>query len=108
MDKKHTPKKKSSSKRAMLIFWAIASLFWLGFSAYMFHMDQVTDAWKLYQHYEHMIQNGASSDYARKAYMRATDRLNGVSRDIGLFFLVGIGMPGLILSLGTWLIRKPD
>lgn len=90
----------------MFIFWAAASLLWLWFSAYMFHMDQVRDAWEMYGHYERMIQNGASSDFTRRAYMRATDRLNGVSRDVGLFFLTGIGLPGVLLSLGTWLMRK--
>lgn len=103
---KKSKKKEISNKRAMLIFWAVASLLWLGFSAYMFHMNQVSDVWKLYNHYENMIQNGSGSDYTRRAYMRATDRLNDMSRDVGLFFLVGLGMPGLMLSLGTWLMRK--
>jgi len=97
-----------STKRAMFIFWLIASLFWLGFSSYMFHIDRASDAWKRYNHYETMIQNGSNSAYTRKAYMRATDRLNEVSRDIGLFFLVGIGMPGLMLSAGTWAMRKNE
>ena len=98
--------KKASSKRSMLIFWAVASVLWLGFSAYMFHLNQISDVWKLYSHYENMIQNGSGSDYTRRGYMRAAERMNEMSGDVGLFFLVGLGIPGLMLSFGTWIMGK--
>ena len=99
-------KKEISGKRILLLFWAAASLFWLGFAAYSFNISKATDAWELYGYYERMIQNGASSDYTRRAYMRATDNLNDVSNEIGLFILVGIGLPTATLAIGSWLLRK--
>ena len=105
MNKKR--KKEISGKRALLLFWVVASIIWLGFAAYSFNLSHATDAWELYGHYERMIQNGASSDYTRRAYMRATDRLNEVSHEIGLFILIGIGLPTVTLMIGAWLMRKP-
>jgi hypothetical protein len=99
----HRPR---SSGRSMLIFWAIASLIWLWFSAYMFHLDQVGSAWRQYGHYEIMIQNGEVSDYTRQAYLRAGARLDQASKNILMFLIVGMGLPAALLSFGVWLIRR--
>ncbi len=90
----------------MLIFWVIASCMWLWFSAYMFHLDQVGDAWRRYGHYEIMIQNGEVSDFTRQAYLRAGAHLDQASQNILLFIIVGMGLPGALLGLGVWLRRK--
>lgn len=99
-------KKEISGRRALFLFWVVASTLWLGFAAYSFNLSRATDAWALYGHYERMIQNGASSDYTRQAYMRATDRLNDVSREIGLFIIIGIGLPVAVLAVGAMMMRK--
>lgn len=90
----------------MLVFWIVASCMWLWFSAYMFHLDQAGDAWRRYGHYETMIQNGETSDFTRQAYLRAGTRLDQVSRNILMFVIVGMGLPGALLGLGVWLRHK--
>jgi hypothetical protein len=100
-----------SAKKSMFIIWAVASILWLAFSFYMFRIDNVAHVYSMNDRYEQKVLRGRSADplryeYNRRAYERSTRETRKVNRDLGLFFLVGMGLPGLMLAIGTMALEN--
>ena len=102
-----------STKKSMLIIWAVASLLWAVFASYMFDLGRLDNAYRLQDRYwKKLVETSRSQNYRkeyyRRAYERATAQVNEANRDLGLFFLLGIGLPGIMLAIGTAALAHAD
>lgn len=102
-----------SVKKNMLIIWAVASLLWAAFSGYMFRLDHVVHRYRMHDQFMEKVARGPRADpyryeYYRRAYDRAIRDLRDANEDLAFFFLVGIGLPGLMLAIGTAALENVD
>lgn len=102
-----------SAKKSMFYIWAVASVLWLAFCVYMYDLGKVGYAYSQYERYSSKVAQGRSADpfhwdYHKRQYQKARKNLDDVNRNISLFFLVGIGFPGIMLAVGTIALGNID
>ncbi len=97
-----------STKKSMLAIWAVASILWVAFSYYTFDVHRVKHAYRTFERYEDKIAHGQKTAYYKRAYKRTRRQLDDANKDMGLFFLVGFGLPGLMLAFGTAALENVD
>lgn len=97
----------------MFIIWAVASLLWAAFSTYMFDIKNVSYAYSTYDRFQEKIARGRHFDptrweYYKRNYNRARKMVDEANSNLGLFFLIGIGFPGILLAVGTIALENID
>lgn len=99
---------RKSVKRNLLILWTVTSLGWMALSWNIAKVDTAVHAYKNMMMYENMIISGNNSKTIREMYFRSAQRTNESAKNIGLFLLLGFGVPLVTLALGNlWLRKKP-
>lgn len=102
-----------SVKKSMLIIWAVGSLLWAGFATYMFKLEEVGYAYKTYDYFSEKVARGRNHDpmrwsYYQRGFDRARRMTAEANKNLGLFFLIGIGFPGVLLAVGTMALENVD
>ena len=93
-------------KKSMLIIWAVASLLWIGFSVQIFNLDEVVNANRQLNIYETRYEHGERTKQMRETILRANKRVQAANKEFILFLVVSCGIPGMMLSLGAYLLRN--
>lgn len=107
------PGKAMSARKSMFVIWAVASMLWVPFSYYMFRVDLVMRTYHSYDRYAEKVAHGRAAepyryDYYRRSYERASRDVQRANKDLGLFFLIGFGLPGILLAVGTMVMEAGE
>lgn len=102
-----------STKKSMFVIWAVASVLWASFSACMFDIERTKYVYGNYEKFEEKIARGRKNDplrwdYNKRGYKRMQKEVSALNRDLGLFFLIGLGLPGIMLAVGTIALENID
>lgn len=102
-----------SFKQRMFAVWLVASLLWVAFSGYVFRLDHVVHRYRVHDRFMEKVAKGRQAEpfryeYYVRGYERATSDLNAANINLALFVLMGIGLPGLVLALGTLVLQNVD
>jgi len=104
---------KMSLKKTMFVIWVAVSLLWAAFSAYMFDVQHTKYIYANYTRFEEKVAQGRKGDplrwdYNKRGYKRMRKEVSDLNKDLGLFFLVGFGLPGIMLAVGTIALENVD
>jgi len=102
-----------SVKKNMFMIWLVASVLWLAFSCYMFRLDHIVYQYRVHDRFMEKVAKGPQAnptryDYYLRGYNRAITELREANEDLALLFLVGVGLPGLMLAIGTAALGNID
>ena len=83
----------------------------MALSGYIFRLDHVVHRYRVHDRFMEKVAKGRQAEpyryeYYLRGYERATSDLNAANIDLALFVLMGIGLPGLVLALGTLVLQS--
>ncbi len=97
----------------MFMIWLVASLLWLPCAAYMFDFKNILYRYNVHDNFMEKVARGPQADpyrydYYRRGYDRAIRDLRNANEDLAFLLLIGVGLPGLMLAVGTALLENID
>ena len=77
----------------------------------MFRVDQIKYAYERHTHFGIKVAKGQRADplrwgYYNRSYKRAQRLVKEANQDLTMFLLIGLGLPGIMLAIGTALLEN--